>query len=259
MRAEQMSSYRPPFDMPPPDPCTAPRLSGQRTKLRQQGQQRTTRVLREVQPQRRRTRQGKGRRVTGAETGSLTGRWVLAVDSRQDAEVAAVLRDVHNSDDQFMALLFGSRMAAELAAEVHGEGWREVMAGAVAVLDMESAIDGVDVEADTDRRPRRRARRRVSENGQRPRARGSGRRWRTLKANVRARREDCCRCWQPIDYNLDYPHPNAFSVDHYPHAFSTHPHLSEDPANLRAAHLRCNQSAGNHGVAAGLGSLSEQW
>ncbi len=24
MRAEQMSSYRPPFDMPPPDPCTAP-------------------------------------------------------------------------------------------------------------------------------------------------------------------------------------------------------------------------------------------
>jgi len=86
-----------------------------------------------------------------------------------------------------------------------------------------------------------------------------GRPWRTLKAQVRARREPCCRCGQPIDYRLTYPDPASFSVDHYPHPLSTHPHLAQDPANLHAAHLLCNQSAGDSGTAPALGDTSEQW
>jgi hypothetical protein len=91
------------------------------------------------------------------------------------------------------------------------------------------------------------------------RPRGSGPRWRRLRAQVRVRQEPCCRCGQSIDYTLAYPDPNSFSVDHYPHPYSTHPHLAEDPGNCHAAHLRCNQSAGNTGVQPGLGEPSEAW
>lgn len=86
-----------------------------------------------------------------------------------------------------------------------------------------------------------------------------GRRWYRLRANVRARRDPCCRCHQPIDYALAYPDPSSFSVDHYPHPLSTHPHLAEDPANLAAAHLRCNQGAGNRHSEPELGPPSEGW
>jgi hypothetical protein len=84
-------------------------------------------------------------------------------------------------------------------------------------------------------------------------------RWYRLRLQVKARREPCCRCGQPIDYQLKWPDPNSFSVDHYPHALSTHPHLAEDPGNLKAAHLVCNQSGGNKGEAPGLGEPSERW
>lgn len=87
----------------------------------------------------------------------------------------------------------------------------------------------------------------------------SGRRWTRLKAEVRARRGPCCRCGQRIDYRLEYPHPDSFSVDHYPHPLATHPWLAEEPTNLAPAHLQCNQSAGAHGVAPSLGSTSEDW
>ena len=86
-----------------------------------------------------------------------------------------------------------------------------------------------------------------------------GRRWTKLKANVKQRRGPCCRCGQPIDYTLDWPDPNSFSVDHYPYPLSTHPHLAEDPGNLAPAHLVCNMSAGNKGVTPGLGHTSEAW
>jgi len=89
--------------------------------------------------------------------------------------------------------------------------------------------------------------------------RPSGPRWRKLVANVRAKRQACCRCWQPIDYSLDYPHPDSFSVDHYPCPLSTHPWLAEDPGNLHAAHLVCNQSAGNKRPLPTLGNTSEAW
>ena len=72
----------------------------------------------------------------------------------------------------------------------------------------------------------------------------SGRRWRRLVENVKLRRERCCRCQQPIDYSLRWPDAGSFSVDHFPFPLSTHPHLAEEPTNLHAAHLHCNQSAG---------------
>lgn len=87
----------------------------------------------------------------------------------------------------------------------------------------------------------------------------SGSRWRRLKAEVRARRGPCCRCGQRIDYALTYPDPASFSVDHYPYPLSSHPHLAEDPANLSAAHLHCNKSAGDRGVKHDLGRPSEAW
>lgn len=102
---------------------------------------------------------------------------------------------------------------------------------------------------------------RTSERGR------SGRRWQRLKADVYARRRPCCRCGQPIDYGLPYRdpdtgtvNPDSKSVDHYPHPLSTHPHLAEDPANLAAAHLRCNTSAGTStDDTTDLGTPSEEW
>jgi hypothetical protein len=90
-------------------------------------------------------------------------------------------------------------------------------------------------------------------------ARPSGRRWDVLVSNVRARHEPCCRCGQAIDYRLAYPDPNCFSVDHYPFPISTHPWRAEDPGNLHAAHLVCNQSAGRGRPLPGLGRPSESW
>jgi hypothetical protein len=87
----------------------------------------------------------------------------------------------------------------------------------------------------------------------------SGRRWKRLCAEVRARRLPCCRCGQAIDYSLEWPDPASFSVDHYPIPLSVRPDLAEDPANLSAAHLHCNQSAGNRSPAPGIGATSTAW
>lgn len=90
----------------------------------------------------------------------------------------------------------------------------------------------------------------------------SSRRYRKLVANLRAQRRPCCICGDPIDYSLEYPHKRSFSAQHKK-AFSTHPHLREDPANLDAAHLDCNR--GNPSaeeppfVAKPLGAPSRQW
>lgn len=86
-----------------------------------------------------------------------------------------------------------------------------------------------------------------------------GPRWAKLKAQVRSRRERCCRCYQVIDYRLEYPHPDSFSVDHYPHPLSTHPELAWEPTNLHAAHLVCNKSGGAGPPSMPLGPPSEKW
>ena len=87
----------------------------------------------------------------------------------------------------------------------------------------------------------------------------SGPLWERLRLQVRGRREPCCRCGQLIDYRLAYPHPDSFSVDHFPHPVSTHPHLAYDPGNLHAAHLVCNQAGGAKLPPPALGEPSETW
>lgn len=80
-----------------------------------------------------------------------------------------------------------------------------------------------------------------------------------LVANLKAQRRPCCRCGLAIDYTLRWPDPDSFSADHYPHPLSTHPHLAEDPANLDAAHLRCNTGAGNREAKPTIGVTSRDW
>jgi 5-methylcytosine-specific restriction endonuclease McrA len=86
----------------------------------------------------------------------------------------------------------------------------------------------------------------------------STRRFRRLAADLRAQRRPCCRCGQKIDYTLTHPDPGSFTVEHLK-AWSTHPELREDPANLDAAHLGCNSSKGNSDGAPTLGSTSRAW
>lgn len=85
-----------------------------------------------------------------------------------------------------------------------------------------------------------------------------GRRWQRLRQNLKASRRPCCICGQPIDYNLTWPDPDSFSVQHLK-AWHTHPESREDPANLDAAHLGCNSSEGNGGPKPGIGATSEAW
>lgn len=86
----------------------------------------------------------------------------------------------------------------------------------------------------------------------------STRRMRRLKQEQRAKGLPCWLCGQPIDYTLSDDDPDAFSVDHVK-PWSTHPHLREDPANLRSAHLRCNKGRGNRDPRPGLGLRSREW
>jgi 5-methylcytosine-specific restriction endonuclease McrA len=85
-----------------------------------------------------------------------------------------------------------------------------------------------------------------------------GSRWRKLVAEVRARHDPCWLDGMPIDYSLEYPHPDSFTVDHKK-SWIGHPELREDPANLAACHSRCNKSKGQAQAKPGLGILSETW
>lgn len=87
----------------------------------------------------------------------------------------------------------------------------------------------------------------------------SGRRWKRLAAEQRAKRLPCCWCRQPINYEAADPNaPDAFSVEHRL-PISTHPHLAEEPSNLDSAHQRCNKRRGNRAPTPTLGALSEAW
>lgn len=91
-----------------------------------------------------------------------------------------------------------------------------------------------------------------------PNAGRRGRRWETLKANLRAQRRPCWLCGQPIDYTLQWPDLGSFSVDHRTPREDA-PHLAEDPANLAAAHLGCNTTRGKRDPSPSLGSSSRRW
>ena len=83
----------------------------------------------------------------------------------------------------------------------------------------------------------------------------AGHRWRAIstefKHRCRALDAPCWICGQPINYDARPQTPDAFEPDHY-YPVSTHPHLAEDPANLRPSHSRCNRTRGN---AAPLGEV----
>ncbi len=85
-----------------------------------------------------------------------------------------------------------------------------------------------------------------------------GSRWRTLVANQRAKHQPCYMDGQPIDYTLEWPDPNSFSVDHIK-SWIDHPELREDPANLASAHLKCNQAKGKGAAPVTIGLTSEEW
>jgi 5-methylcytosine-specific restriction endonuclease McrA len=90
------------------------------------------------------------------------------------------------------------------------------------------------------------------------RAGRSGANWRRLRTEVRSRHDPCFNCGQPIDYTLQWPHPDSFSVDHRLSRLK-HIELAEDPANLVASHLRCNQVKGDREEPLSLGNRSEDW
>jgi 5-methylcytosine-specific restriction endonuclease McrA len=91
-----------------------------------------------------------------------------------------------------------------------------------------------------------------------PHAGRTTRRFKLLARKLRAARRPCWLCGQPIDYSLPRDDPQAFTVDHaLPR--STHPHLAEEPTNLRAAHARCNKSRGTTDPKPGIGSTSRDW
>lgn len=71
-------------------------------------------------------------------------------------------------------------------------------------------------------------------------------------------RKPCWICTQPIDYDAPPNHPDSFEPDHY-YPVSTHPHLANDPANLRASHSKCNRSRGNKPPEQGIWLQAEEW
>jgi len=87
---------------------------------------------------------------------------------------------------------------------------------------------------------------------------GRSRRERLNADNLKAQRQQpCARCGQRIDYEAAPDDPNAFNAGHKD-SWIDHPHLREDPGNLRPEHQRCNKSAGAS-AGTGLGSTSRQW
>jgi hypothetical protein len=96
--------------------------------------------------------------------------------------------------------------------------------------------------------------------------------YKRLKANFRAegareRQKDGtfgAPCWLcdnsigPIGYNLDYPHPLSWSLDHAL-TVKERPDLIMDPLNFRHSHHDCNQRRGSDDPAIDLGEPSEVW
>lgn len=76
-----------------------------------------------------------------------------------------------------------------------------------------------------------------------------------VKREGRRRNTPCHLCGKPIDYNLDWPHPWACTVEH-PLSRHTHPHLTWDPANWQPAHHRCNSIEGASNTTPTLGPTS---
>lgn len=70
----------------------------------------------------------------------------------------------------------------------------------------------------------------------------SGTRYLKLCAKVRARRDPCGLCGQPIDYNAEPCTPWSFSLDHI--ISLAHGGGLLDERNAQAAHFGCNSAKG---------------
>ena len=81
---------------------------------------------------------------------------------------------------------------------------------------------------------------------------------RRLRTNLAASHPPCWLCGQPIDYTLPGTDPAGFSVDHV-QTYAAHRHLADEPGNLAAAHLRCNQGRGVRDPKPGVTATSRAW
>lgn len=82
--------------------------------------------------------------------------------------------------------------------------------------------------------------------------------YRNARKQLKAARQLCYHCGQPIDWAKPWPHPDSFSADHLL-SRRDHIDLADDPANLVTSHLRCNQSKGAGEAKLGLGNRSEEF
>lgn len=79
---------------------------------------------------------------------------------------------------------------------------------------------------------------------------------REVKAKGRRAKAPCVICEMPIDYSLEYPHPQSCSVQHIKPRKSF-PQLTWVKSNWAPAHLDCNKGAGTT-VQQGLG-IRDDW
>jgi hypothetical protein len=63
---------------------------------------------------------------------------------------------------------------------------------------------------------------------------------------------------EPIDYNLQYPHPLSWSLEHTI-AVKDHPELLMDRNNWASAHFACNSMKGPEQLVPDTGEPSEDW
>ena len=70
--------------------------------------------------------------------------------------------------------------------------------------------------------------------------------------------EFCWLCNGAIDYQLKYPHPYSFSLDHAI-TVKENPDLMLDPLNFRASHSDCNIGRGTDDPPIDMGVPSERW
>lgn len=122
--------------------------------------------------------------------------------------------------------------------------WRAANPDAKALLDRSWRDRNREAEAE---------RRRLWDHSNRERATEAARKKRARRmsafvadvdaAEIRARDAGICQlCAHPIDPSLEWPHPLSFSLDHVIPLSRGGTH---EPANVQAAHFRCNTVKGN--------------
>lgn len=79
-----------------------------------------------------------------------------------------------------------------------------------------------------------------------------------LRIGSRSLGRPCWLCGQAIDYDLVWPDPRSFSLDHIKPR-SARPDLEHEPTNHAPAHLGCNSSRQDSAARPGLGGTSRNW